>query len=431
MTRRTLLTVVAFGAACAAPSSDAVPQGGESSGGMGSTSSIETSATGGSESTGQSSEDSSGTTTAVETDASDDSSSGGVQVEPWEWDLPENIPAPKVPEDNPMSAAKVELGRHLFYDPRLSANETQSCASCHHQERAFADGEVLPVGSTGETVPMNSMALVNVAYNATYTWASPLELTLSDQAALPLFGDQPIELGAHLDEDAIFARLEGDETYAILFADAYPEDAEPISWINIRRAIASFERTLISVNSPYDKYTRGEEDAISDGAKRGATLFFSEQFECFHCHGGFNFTHSTVHENTAFTSRPFENTGLYNVGDGGEYPPAGRGLYRFTLDPEDDGKFRPPTLRNIALTAPYMHDGSVTTLEEVLEIYAAGGRNVTEGPHIGDGRLHPNKSSFVEGFELTEQDRADFLAFFESLTDEEFITNPAFANPWE
>ncbi|MCR9159582.1 MAG: MbnH family di-heme enzyme [Nannocystaceae bacterium] len=431
MKRAALLSLVALAAACARDDF-ASPAHGEGSSGLETGSSgapidVDEGSTtsGGESSTGPSSDSESSGGPASS------SSSGGEELAPWEWDLPENIPAPRVPEDNPMSAEKVELGRHLFYDQRLSANASQSCASCHDQARAFADGLALPTGSTGETVPMNSMALVNVAYNATYTWASPLELTLSDQAALPLFGDQPIELGAHLDEDAIFARLLDDPTYTSLFADAYPDETDPVSWINIRRAIASFERTLISVNSPYDQYTRGDEDAISESAKRGATLFFSEQFECFHCHGGFNFTHSTVHEDTAFTSRPFENNGLYNVAGTGQYPPAGRGLYRFTLDVEDDGKFRAPTLRNIALTAPYMHDGSVETLDEVLDIYAAGGRNVVEGPYAGDGRTHPNKSSFVEGFELTEEDRADFLAFLESLTDEEFITNPAFSDPWK
>jgi cytochrome c peroxidase len=430
MNRATLLSLLALAVACAPTEATSPTEGSGSSGSQPGTTGGSSGIDDGSSTTGSGS---TGSAPGSESSGGEESgsSTGGQDAEPWEWDLPENIPAPRVPEDNPMSAEKVELGRHLFYDPRLSANETQSCASCHHQEQAFADGLTLPSGSTGETVPANSMALVNVAYNATYTWASPLELTLSDQAALPLFGDQPIELGAHLAEDEIFERLQGDDTYLELFAAAYPEDDAPISWINIRRAIASFERTLISVNSPYDQYTRGDEDAISESAKRGANLFFSEQFECFHCHGGFNFTHSTVHENTAFTSRPFENNGLYNVAGSGQYPPTGRGLYRFTLDPDDDGKFRAPTLRNIALTGPYMHDGSVETLEEVLEIYAAGGRNVLDGPYAGDGRTHPNKSSFVEGFELTEEDRADLLAFFDSLTDEAFITNPAFSDPWK
>ncbi len=381
---------------------------------------------------GESTAPSSGSETSDTGSSSGGESTTGDEPESsWEWDLPENIPAPRIPEDNPMSAEKVELGRYLFYDTRLSANGTQSCGSCHHQDKAFADGLPLPTGSTGDVVPANSMALVNVAYNATYTWASPLELTLSDQAALPLFGDSPVELGAQLAEDEIFARLHDEPLYDDLFPAAYPDDEDPISWINIRRAIASFQRTLISVNSPYDRYTRGDDDAISDAAKRGASMFFSEELECFHCHGSFNFTHSTVHENTVFTSRPFENNGLYNVGGTGEYPASGRGLFRFTLDPADDGKFRPPTLRNIALTGPYMHDGSVATLDEVLDIYAAGGRNIEEGPFSGDGRTHPNKSSFVAGFTMTNENRADLLAFFDSLTDEEFITEPSFSDPWE
>ncbi|MEM6294614.1 MAG: MbnH family di-heme enzyme [Myxococcota bacterium] len=368
--------------------------------------------------------------TGAESTSADGSSSTGASAEEWEWDLPENIPAPRVPEDNPMSAAKVELGRHLFYDPRLSANQTQSCSSCHFQELAFTDGLATPVGSTGEHVPANSMALVNVAYNATYTWASPLELTLSSQAALPLFGDSPIELGSHLDEDGVFQRVKKDPVYGMLFSEAYPEEDDPVSWINIRLALASFQRTLISVDSPYDAYTRGDDEAISESAKRGAALFFSEALECHHCHGSFNFTHSTVHENTAFTSRPFENTGLYNIGGDGSYPVDGLGLYRFTLDPSDEGKFRPPTLRNISVTGPYMHDGSMDTLGEVLDFYAAGGRNIEDGRYAGDGRSNPNKSSFVSGFPMSDQDREDLIAFLESLTDEDFLTNPNFSDPW-
>jgi len=349
----------------------------------------------------------------------------------WEWDLPEHFPEPKVPEENPMSAEKVELGRHLFYDRRLSANGTQSCADCHDQTLAFTDGLSLPVGSTGDVIPRNSMSLANVAYSSRHTWANPLLESLSQQATIPLFNEIPTELGAVFAEEEILGRLADDRVYAELFEAAYPSDDERVSWINIRRAIASFQRTLLSYRSPYDAFIAGDEDAVSESAKRGANLFFSEIFECHHCHNGFNFTNATEHAGTVFDTPAFFNTGLYNIDGNGTYPEGGWGLAEFTLEPQDMGKFKPPTLRNVALTAPYMHDGSIATLEEVVDTYAAGGRVIEEGPNAGDGRDNPYKSSFVSGFEMSEQDKADLLAFLESLTDEDFTTDPAFANPWE
>lgn len=358
------------------------------------------------------------------------STTGGPAAQ-WDWDLPEHFPSPRVPKDNPMSAEKVELGRHLFYDERLSGNGTQACASCHVQELAFAESRALPIGSTGDIVPRNSMSLANVAYSSRHTWANPLLESLSQQATIPLFNEIPTELGAVFAEEEILQRLADDPIYVELFDAAYPDDGESINWINIRRAIASFQRTLISYSSPYDAYLLGDEDAISDSAKRGAALFFDEEFECHHCHNGFNFTNATEHEGTVFDSPAFFNTGLYNIDGNGTYPEGGWGLSEFTLEAQDMGKFKPPTLRNIALTAPYMHDGSIATLEDVVETYAAGGRVIEDGPYAGDGRVNPYKSSFVSGFEMSDQDKADILAFLESLTDEEFITNPAFGNPWE
>lgn len=378
---------------------------------------------------------SSGTGDSGSTTGEDDSgsSSTGGEVSQWEWDLPEHFPEPKVPEDNPMSAEKVELGRHLFYDTRLSANGTQACASCHRQELAFTDGLALPLGSTGDTIPRNSMSLANVAYSSRHTWANPLLESLSQQATIPLFNEFPTELGAVFAEEEILQRLADDPIYVDLFDAAYAEqpDDERISWINIRHAIASFQRTLLSYSAPYDDFLEGDEDAISDSAKRGANLFFGEEFECHHCHNGFNFTNATEHAGTVFDTPAYFNTGLYNIDGAGAYPEGGWGLAEFTLDQTDMGKFKPPTLRNITLTAPYMHDGSMTTLEEVVETYAAGGRLIEEGPNAGDGRANPHKSSFVSGFAMSDQDKADLLAFLESLTDEVFIADPRFANPWE
>lgn len=348
----------------------------------------------------------------------------------YAWNLPQGFPLPQVPEDNPMSAEKVELGRHLFYDTRLSGNQSQSCATCHIQALAFSDGRVVAVGSTGEVHPRNSMGLVNSAYNATQTWANPNLTTLERQVVIPMFGEFPVELGLAGKEDELVARLAAEPLYQTLFAAAYPDEEEPITVATITRALASFTRTLISGDSPYDLNLRGDKSALSEEAKRGMEMFFSERFECHHCHTGFNLSLSTVTANTTFPERPFFNTGLYNIDGKGAYPPNNAGVYEITGNAEDMGRFRPPSLRNVALTAPYMHDGSIATLEEVLAFYEAGGRLIESGEYAGDGRANPYKSGFIPGFTLTEQERADLVAFLESLTDETFITDPRFSDPF-
>lgn len=351
--------------------------------------------------------------------------------EPWVWELPPGFPEPAVPEDNPMSAAKVELGRHLFYDKRLSANETLSCGGCHEQALGFADGEVLPIGSTGDVVPRNAMALANVAYMPTYTWANPNLLTLEQQALVPIFGEMPVELGATGHEDEILDRLRGDADYPERFAAAFPGDDDPITWDHIVKAIAAFERAMISADSPYDRYFYGgETDALSEGARRGLELFFSERFECYHCHGGLNLTAAFFGKNSTQRERAFFNTGLYNVDGVGGYPLPNVGLYEFTGEAADMGRFRAPTLRNIALTAPYMHDGSIATLEEVIDFYAAGGREIEDGPNAGDGAQNPYKDPLVRGFTVTDQEKADVIEFLESFTDEAFLADPRFADPF-
>ncbi|MBV1859018.1 MAG: di-heme enzyme [Nannocystaceae bacterium] len=371
------------------------------------------------------------TSTGSGSDDESGSSGTGGQESEWEWDLPEHFPEPKIPQNNPMTAEKVELGRHLFYDEQLSANGTQACASCHRQELAFTDGLALPVGSTGDIIPRNSMSLANVAYSSRHTWGNPVLESLSQQATIPLFNEIPTELGAVFAEQEILDRLADTPLYLELFESAYPDDSDRIRWINIRDAIASFQRSLISFSSPYDAFITGDDDAISASAKRGANLFFGELFECHHCHNGFNFTNATEHAGTVFDTPAYFNTGLYNIDGEGTYPEAGWGIAEFTLEADDMGKHKPPTLRNIALTGPYMHDGSIATLDEVVETYAAGGRLIEEGPFAGDGRANPYKSSFVSGFEMSEQDKADLLAFLESLTDEVFISDPKFSDPWK
>ena len=351
----------------------------------------------------------------------------------WTWDLPAGFPTPRVPDDNPMSAAKVELGRHLFYDERLSLNQTQSCASCHRQELAFTDGLALAEGSTGEIHPRSSMALGNVAYQPTLTWANPLLTDLESQALLPLFGEDPIvELGFVGREDELIERLSVDPVYVTLFGDAFPVDEQPFSIGNIVKAIGAFQRTLITGRAPYDRYVQdADSSALSDSAVRGLALFNSEKVECFHCHGSFNFSAQVDHEMQVFTEASFFNTGLYNTDGRGAYPTGNGGLFEITFERSDMGHFKPPSLRNIAVTAPYMHDGSIATLEEVIDFYAAGGRNVTTGPYVGDGRDNPLKNVFVRGFTLTDQERADLLAFLQSLTDDEFLNDPRFSSPFE
>ena len=346
----------------------------------------------------------------------------------YDWNLPPGFPVPVVPENNQMSAEKVELGRHLFYDTRLSGNETQSCAHCHLQDRAFAEPLLVSVGSTGERTPRNSMSLTNVAYNSTYTWHSPLLLTLEQQALIPMFGEMPVELG--LKESVLEQRLKADTTYVDMFAAAFPDEDIAITTMNTVKAIASFLRTMISGNAPYDKLTyQGDTSALSESAKRGFTLFLSEQLECHHCHGGFNFSQAVKWKGQAFAENGFFNTGLYNTDDMGAYPPPNVGLVEFTNQPQDMGKFRVPTLRNIMKTAPYFHDGSAATIDDVLDAYAAGGRNVSSGATAGDGRANPHKSGLIHGFTLTPAERDDLKAFLHALTDDEFLTDPRFSNP--
>jgi cytochrome c peroxidase len=339
-----------------------------------------------------------------------------IAAEPdYQWNLPKGFPKPYVPADNPMSAAKVELGRYLFYDARMSVNGKQSCASCHKQELAFTDGRAVGLGATGESHSRGAMSLVNVAWSAALTWSNPEMRSLEKQALVPMFGEHPVELGLR-EGDGFLPVLRSDAKYRDLFEHAFPSEADRFTIANVTKALASFERSIVSARSPYDRYHYYREDnAISDAAKRGEVQFFDQRLSCFRCHGGFNFTDSTVSERSAGRPVEFHNTGLYNP-----YPAPNVGIYEFTKAPADAGKFKAPTLRNIALTAPYMHDGSVPTLEAVLEHYAAGGKN---------GHDNPNKDPLIGGFVISRQDRADLIEFLKSLTDNEVIRDPRFANP--
>ncbi|WP_031498654.1 MbnH family di-heme enzyme [Bryobacter aggregatus] len=323
----------------------------------------------------------------------------------FDWKLPKGFPAPPVPAANPMSAAKVELGRYLFYDRRLSVNGKTSCGSCHRQELAFTDGRAQSEGTTGELHPRSSMSLVNVAYAKRLTWAHNSLDSLEEQALVPMLGEKPIELGLKGGETKLLAILRADVRYQRLFPQAFPGEADAFTLPNLTKAIASFERTIVSMRSPYDRYRwGGEASAISAAAKRGELFYFSsERGGCFQCHGGWNLGGDA--------------SSMFNTGVS-DYAAPNRGLYETSQVAEDVGKFRAPSLRNIALTAPYMHDGSLKTLDDVLSHYAKGGL-----------KNHPNKSTILRPFELTDRDRADLLAFLNSLTDEELLRDSRWSDP--
>lgn len=237
------------------------------------------------------------------------------------------------------------------------------------------------------------MSLVNVAYTAVLTWSNPGLRTLEKQALVPMFGQHPVELGMQGREEAVLHELRADPMYRELFPKAFPAEKSPFTVTNVAKAIAAFERTILSARSPYDRYyTGGERDAISEAAKRGEVLFYTDPVAgCFRCHGGSHFSDSTASQ--------FHNTALY---------------------PSDVRGFKAPTLRNIALTAPFMHDGSIATLEEVLDHYAAGGR----------AHENPGKDARMRPIALTQRNRDDLLEFLRSLTDAEVIRDPRFSNPW-
>jgi cytochrome c peroxidase len=337
----------------------------------------------------------------------------------FNWNLPKGFPRPAVPADNPMSVPKVELGRYLFYDKRISVNGKQSCGSCHRQELAFTDGRARAEGSTGQSHPRSAMSLVNVAYAPSLTWVNPALDSLEEQALIPMLGEEPIELGLKGHEQAFLKTLTGDPLYQRLFPLAFPGARDGYTLQNVTRAIAAFERTIISMRSPYDRYRwDGDSSAISDAAKRGELLFASsERARCFRCHDGWNF--STIRFEgmqprlESELPRGFFNTGV------SQYLPPNRGLYERTQRPEDVGMFRAPTLRNIAVTAPYMHDGSLATLEEVIDHYAAGGKFD-----------HPNKSRIVRPLSLTDSEKRDLIEFLKSLTDQELLRDPRWSDPW-
>ncbi len=360
------------------------------------------------------------------------SDTSSLRTEAYQWDLPQWAPEPIVPPDNPMSREKVELGRHLFYDKRLSADSSMSCATCHRQDKAFTDGKARSEGIDGTLGGRSAMSLVNAGYLPVLTWMNPNLNSLEIQALIPIFGEHPVEMGMAGREELLFERLKAEPRYRKLFTEAFPYestrgDESLYSLSTVTKALAAFQRSLVSFGSAFDQYRyEGKTQALSASAKRGESLFFGEKMECYHCHGGLNFNDNIQHSRMPFPELGFHNTGLYDIDGKGSYPKKNPGIIEITGLASDTGKFRTPTLRNIALTAPYMHDGSIPTLAEVIRRhYARAGRASMEY-----GQPNPLRSEFLQGFEVTDQEVADLVVFLESLTDTAFIANPRHGDPW-
>ena len=326
----------------------------------------------------------------------------------FEWRLPPGFPPPRVPADNPMSIEKVQLGQRLFFDTRLSINNTYSCASCHQPERAFTDARSQAVGVRGDLHARGVMSLVNAAYNLTFGWASQTTDSLEKQVLVPLFNQHPPEMGLALPIDSILNRLQDDPVYSQQFALVFAEPT-PVNLGNIAKAIAAFERTLIFGNSPYDRYVfLDERTALTDQQQQGMELFFSERIGCSRCHSGFNFSGPVVFQSSPERANEFHNNGAHLNDKLGEL-----GLQNETGQLEDYGLFRAPTLRNIAVTAPYMHDGSINTLTGVVQHYIEIGKRIDDqNPAQVDSSLKP--------FQLTQEEMNALISFLHSLTDAAF-----------
>jgi len=288
-----------------------------------------------------------------------------------------------IPADNPLTKEKVELGRTLFFDKRLSKNDTIACASCHKAETGFTDGMPVSTGINGLKGGRSAPASFNRVFSKAQFWDGRAA-TLEDQSIGPFAN--PIEHG-FTTHDQLVAKMKTIPGYQKLFKEVFGRD---IDIKDVGRAVASFQRTVMSGNSPVDKFDiGGDEKALNDSAKRGLELFRGKA-RCTRCHSGFNFTDEKFH----------------NLGIGWDTNTVDLGRYMETNIPEDIGAFKTPTLREIARTAPYMHDGRFKTLEEVVDFYDKGG---VKNPHL-DNTLIPLK--------LTDQEKKDLVSLLKSLNGE-------------
>jgi cytochrome c peroxidase len=301
---------------------------------------------------------------------------------PFHLLVPKGFPEVYIPNDNQLTVERINLGKKLFYDPILSRDSSISCNSCHLQEFAFTDANPTSIGIEGRLGKRNAMSLANVAY-ANFLQRESGVPTLEMQVLVPIQEHNEMDFNIV----AVAEKMNEDPQYRKLSYEAYGK--LPDAFV-ITRAIAAFERTLLSGNSKYDT------DQLSESEQRGMALFFCDSLACSSCHGTF-----------LFTNQQPENNGLYE-----QYTDSGR--YILTGLQEDIGRFKTPTLRNVELTKPYMHDGSISSLEEVIAHYESGGMN------------HVNQSAILKGFTLTETERDELIEFLNSLTDYEFTQNAFF-----
>lgn len=335
---------------------------------------------------------------------------GGHTPTPYPLQVPANFPPMPIPPNNPLTVEGVELGRFLFYDERLSGDNSQSCGSCHAPAFAFTDhGNRFSVGIDGIAGTRNSMALINLAWDNFYFWDGR-SATLEEQILEPVVN--PIEM--HETWPNAMAKLAADPAYPPLFQAAFGDPA--IDSLRVAKAIAQFLRIMISGNSKFDKALRGEA-VFTQQEQRGLVLTQLEGgdpannlggqwgADCFHCH---------PHPGGLFSNGQMENNGLDSV-----FTDLGYGAV--TGNPMDNGKFKVPTLRNVALTAPYMHDGRFASLEEVIEHYDSGG--------VPSATISPFMKFTQGGLQLPQSDKEALVAFLHTLTDMDFVNDPRFQDP--
>ena len=322
-------------------------------------------------------------------------------------------------------STKIELGRYLFFDRRLSVNNTRSCATCHNPQFAFTDGYKRSLGVYADLHQRNTQPLFNLAYFKYFTAADSTLHSPLQQMDNPLFNNHPAEMGVKGNEENILQKIATDENYKQLFAEVKTE----ISWAGIKNVISLFINSLQSGNSPYDKFKSGDSAALTPSQKNGLQLFFSAELKCASCHGGINFSTPSVTNEKGDTLFYF-NTGLFNIDGKGAYPAYDEGLYQSTKSKADIGKFRVPSLRNLAFTSPYFHDGSAASLTEVVDAYTNGGRKIIDGIYKGDGSRNPYKHALIKGFSFSETDKINLISFLQSLSDSSFINNPTYQNPF-
>ena len=316
---------------------------------------------------------------------------------PIQIDAPLGLPPVPIPSNNPPTAETVALGRKLYYDPLLSVDGTIACASCHHPDTGFADGKPVSEGVDGQKGGRSAPSVFNAAYYTTQFWDGRAA-HLEEQARGPV--GNPIEMGNTL--KGAVEKLSADASYRKDFEKAFGPG--PITYEMVEKSIASFERTVLSGNSPFDRYFYGgDEEALSEAARRGLDVFRDpEKGNCTACH-----------VLGLFTDNQFHNLGI-GLDETGELTDLGR--YDVTKQDSDRGAFKTVSLRNIALTAPYMHDGSLLDLKEVVDFY------------VGGGNSNPNRSPLIKSLDfLTGEERSDLAVFLESLTGE----IPAGVGPFE